>query len=322
MALVFSPGCSFQPDYSITRTESPLPAKTPILITPTIAPLSATFTPFLTPTPLPPTLTPLSKLTPDESINLLFELLKNNGQCLLPCLLGLKPEISSLEMRNFFNQFASVETDEISIDRVRADSGKFNAVGFFVHYDNIYLNLGISSYEEQGQVKRLTLDSSIYKDNSNERLVNAIPWDPKYAEIMSYYLLPQILINHGEPSEIIMLTYRNDRQRPDVTSYPFFLVLLYPNQGFYVKYEMERVTSSAYFLGCPSKSFVDVVVWPPNEDEIYERIVIPTINGEYFSDYKSLGDATSMTIDEFYQRFSNPESQNCIETPIETWPNP
>lgn len=322
MALAFSPGCSFQPDYSITQTESPLPTKTLTLNTPTIISPSATSTPLPTPTPLPPTLTSLPKLTPDESMNLLFELLKNNGQCLLPCLLGLKPEISSSVMRNFFNQFASVNSDEISIDRVRADSGKFNAVGFFVHYDNIYLNLGISSYEEQNQVKRLSLDSSVYKDNSNERLVNSIPWDPKYAEVMNYYLLPQILINYGKPSKIIILTYRSDRQRPDVTSFPFFLVLLYPDQGFYVKYEMERVTSGVNFIGCPSKSFVDVVVWTPNDDEAFESVVKPTINGEYLSDYKSLSDATSLTIEEFYQGFSNPESQICLETPIETWPNP
>lgn len=322
MTLAFSTGCSFQTDYSITQTKIPSPTQRLMLDTPTIVPLLATFTPFPTLTSLPPTLTPHPKLTPEESINLLFELLKNNGECLLPCLLGLQPEISSSEMRNFFNQFASVESDEISIDRGGTDGEKFNAVGFFFRSGDIFLNIGISSYEEQEQVVRLSLDSSVYKDNSSERLVNSIPWDPKYAEVMKYYLPSQILANYGRPSEIIILTYRNDRQRPDVTSYPFFLVLLYPDQGFYVKYEMERVTSGTNFFGCPSKSFVDIVVWPPNEDDIYARIVKPTINGQYLSDYKSLNDVTTMTIDEFYQDFSNPNAENCIETPIEAWPNP
>lgn len=322
MVLVSLVGCSSKPDNLITQTESPSVIITSTLNSPTLTIPSVTFTPFPTPSSLPPTLTPLPKLAPDESVNLLFELLMNNGQCLLPCLLGLKPENSSLEMRNFLNQFASVDSDEISIERVRADGGKFNAVSFFVRYDDIYLNIGVSSYEAQNQIKRLSLDSSVYKDNSNESLVNFLPWDPKYAEVMGYYLLPQMLTTYREPSEVLVLTYRNDRQRPDVTSYPFFLVLLYPDKGFYVKYEMERVVSGANFLGCPSESFVDVVVWTPNDDEVFESIVKPTINGEYFSDYKPLSEATSLTIEGFYQGFSNPENQNCLETPIETWPNP
>jgi len=320
MILALLPRCSFEPEYSITQTKVPLPTKT--LNMPIEIPPSATFTPFPTSILIPPTFTPLPKLTPGESINLLFELLKNNGQCLFPCLLGQKPMISSSEIKNFFNQFVSVDADEISIDKVRADNGKFNAVTFFIHHNTIYLNIGIASYEQDSQIKTLSLDSSVHMDISNQKLVNFHQWDPRYAEVMYYYLLPQILTNYGKPSEVILLTYRNDRQRPDVTSFPFFLVLLYPDQGFYVKYEMERISTGAEFLGCPSKSYVDITVWPPNDNDVYEKIVKPTINGEYLSDYKSLSDAASMTIEEFYQVFSNPDVTECIVTPIEKWPNP
>jgi hypothetical protein len=67
---------------------------------------------------------------------------------------------------------------------------------------------------------------------------------------------------------------------------------------------------------------VSIITWPPNDDEIFHKTVKPTINGEYLSDYKSLTDATSMTMDEFYQVFSNSDNKECIKTPIETWPNP
>jgi len=300
-------GCSA----SVTPTSASVPATMSSIPTLTALPPSATPSPTQTRTPPPPTLTPLPILRePEEIKTKLFELLQNNGGCQLPCLFGYTPGIvSPQEMKNFFNQFANIDSPDMIIDKIKADDG--NSLSFYIRYADNYLNLGISTYENKNQIQALAMD--------------AFPepkWNSHYAEIMNYYLLPQILTNYGEPSEVIILTYRNDRQRPDVTSFPFFLVILYPEQGFYAKYEMERVTSSANFLGCPSKSFVSVVTWPAGNGEIFQTTVQPTINGEYLSDYKSLADATSMTIEEFYQMFSNPNNRECIRTPIETWPEP
>lgn len=300
--------CSSALNQPVTQTHV-LPSTSLLSATPTLLLPSATSSPTETLTPLPSTLTPFPKLTSSEAKTVLFELLLNNGGCRLPCLLGYTPITSHQEMRNFFSQFRITNTPDISISK--AGFGEGSSVIFFIHYLNTYLNIGISTYETKNQVEALGMGA-----------FSQPKWDPYYAEVMQYYMLPQVLTNYGKPSEVILLTYRNDRQRPDVTSFPFFLVLLYPEQGFYMKYEMERVSTGAEFLGCPSKSFVDIVVWPPNDNEVYERIVKPTINGEYLSGYKSLGDATSMTIEEFFQVFSNPNNQECLKTPIETWPNP
>lgn len=308
--LILVVGCAPKANpITVQATVSPLTTNSPIS-TPTSIPPSTTPTLIPASTQLPPTQTSFPTLTADEAKTKLFNLLLENGGCILPCFLGYSPGISSREdVQNFFREFRVKDTPDLSISRTVATDRSI--IGFYIRLTNNYLNIGMSTFENKGRVEVFGMGSFSQPE-----------WELSYAEVMKYYLLPQILINYGKPSEIIILTYRNDRQRPDVTSFPFFLVLLYPNQGFYVKYEMERVTSGTNFLGCPSKSFVDVVVWTPNDDEIFESIVKPTINGEYFSDYKSLSDATSLTIEDFYQGFSNPESQNCLETSIETWPNP
>lgn len=321
--LILMGSCASGANVVATQSAVPPSLTSDITNTPALILPSTTPSPVSTPTQIPPTQTPLPTLAPDEVKIKLFDLLLNNGGCALPCFLGYSPGISTKDdIQNFFGQFGVQDAPDLSISRTAVTARSI--IGFYIRLNNHYLNMGISTYESMGEVKVIEMGSFIQPDNSNpsQRLDNSYTWDLRYAEVMHYYLLQQILAIYGEPSEVIILTYRNDRQRPDVTSFPFFLVLLYPEQGFYVKYKMERITSGINFLGCPSKSFVDVVVWPPNNDKIFEGIVKPTINSEYLSDYKSLSDATSMTINEFHQIFSNPDTTNCIVTPIETWPNP
>ncbi|MBI5352935.1 MAG: hypothetical protein HZB50_09885 [Chloroflexi bacterium] len=307
--LAFLSGCSIVRQH-ILGTSTSTPIDIEFTSIPTFAPPS--ITPVFTPVPAQPASaqTPFPTLTSNEAKTKLFNLLVNNGGCNLPCLIGYSPRISTRQdLQGFFNQFRVADTPDLSVTRSVATDG--SSIGFFIRYTNNYLNMGISTYENKNQIEALGMGTFSQPN-----------WDTYYAETMKYYMLPQILTNYGEPSQVLILTYRNDRQRPDVTTFPFFLVLLYPERGFYVKYEMDRISTGAKFLGCPSKSFVDIVVWSPGDEEVFEKTVKPTINGEYFGDYKSLDKATIMTVEEFYKVFSDPESMECIETSIETWPNP
>jgi hypothetical protein len=308
--LLFSTGCSSAVKPPATQTAVP-PYTELFTATPTLFVPSATSSPTQTqtPIPLPATLTPFPTLTTDEAKKVLFELLLNNGGCRLPCLLGYTPITSHREVQNFFSQFVVTETPDISISKVSVADG--SSVGFFIHLLNTNLNIDISTYETGNRVEALSIGG-----------LSQPKWAPKYAEVMKYYLLPQILTNYGEPSQVLIKTFRNDRQRPDVISWPFFLVLLYPDQGFYLKYEMERVSTGAEFLGCPSKSFVSVGVWPPKNDAIFNKMILVMTNGGDLRGYKSISDAIAMSLEEFYQTFKEPTNTQCIKTTIETWPNP
>jgi hypothetical protein len=47
--------------------------------------------------------------------------------------------------------------------------------------------------------------------------------------------------------------------------------------------------------------------------------VINELNLDYF---KPVEEATSLTLNEFYDTFKNPENTACLETPQELWPGP
>jgi len=308
--VLFSAGCSA----SVTPTSIAVPATMSLTPFPTTLRPSATLSSTPTRTPAPPTLTPLPILgQPEEIKTKLFELLLNNGGCRLPCLLGHTPGIVSLqEMKNFFDQFGLLKTQDMLVRKGTSNDGSLSGVSFYFPYlQDIYLNMHISAYKNGNQVEALAMDAF---PQSN--------WDFYYAEIVNYYLVPQILMNYGEPSQVLVWTIRDDRQRPDVTTAPFFLALLYPDQGFYLQYEMSRETKGANFLGCPSKAFVSVGVWPPKDEMIFNKMMQVMTNGNGLSPYKSIEEAASLTINEFVETYSKASNSSCLVTPIETWPNP
>lgn len=312
MILPLLSGCSFTTDRFETATSIPVPSETWVASLATLPLPSETATVTQIPSPISPTLTPFSKLTSEESVRELFELLENNGDCQLPCLLGYTPGVSTREeMKNFFSQFVSVDSSEIVIDKVRDDDGKWNAVGFYFRHLDVYFDIGLTSYEDA------TLSTAFALDSASRH-----KWHPSYRDTMNYFMLPNILANYGAPSQVSILTYRNDPQRPDITAWPFFLFVLYQDQGFYILYEMNRVSTGVEFRGCPAESFVSIATWSPGDNETFNMLTDATVLGNYLSDYKSISDSTSMDLDDFYQEFSNPDNTTCVDTPIDVWLNP
>lgn len=305
---ILSAGCSA----SVTSASSPMPATMLLTPTSTALPLSATPFPTQTRTPLPPTLTPLPVLRePGDIKTKLLELLQNNGGCQLPCLLGNTPGIVSLqETKNFLEQFGLMEIQDMIVRR--ATLGNLSGISFYFPYSqDAYFDAHISVYKRGNQVEALAMNTA-----------SRPAWDSHYADLLQYYLLSQILTDYGEPAQVLIWTFRNDRSRPDVTTWPFYLVLLYPDRGGYLEYEMERVPSGDKFIGCPSKSFVSVAVWSPGDNEAFYTAVQGMNNGGDLSPYKPIEEVTSLTVEEFHQVFSNPANKDCITTPIEVWPNP
>jgi len=254
----------------------------------------------------------LPRLSPDGSVNVLFELLENNGDCQLPCLLGFTPGISTLEeLENFFGQFVSIDSSEILIDRVADNDGKWSALGFYFLNSDVYFDIGLTYYQDETLTKAMVLDSA-----SRQK------WHPAYRDTMSHFMLQNILADFGVPSQVMILTYPYDPQRSNIVSWPFFLFVLYQERGFYVLYEMNRMSTGAEFRGCPAESFVSIATWSPRDNETFKTLTEATVLGNYLSDYKSIDDSTAMDLDEFFQVFSNPNNVLCIDTPIDAWPKP
>ena len=147
--------------------------------------------------------------------------------------------------------------------------------------------------------------------------------DESFNQTFQYYMLSQMLSNYGQPTQAWLLPFPDEPGRPDIKWHPFSLVLFYEESGIFVEYEMPRETIGNNYVGCPSQAHLSVAVWPPESDVTLEYVVRMggiLINELNMDSFKSVEDATSMTLDEFYTTFREADNSKCIETPISLWP--
>lgn len=257
---------------------------------------------------------------------MVFDLLKNNGGCRLPCLWGLTPGQTSDELLNdFVAQFGNIESSNDYTHVSNFDNG---GVVNITHRENsIQINASLAYYtDEEGSLSFLTLvEYAQFEQEFIDWLnmnVSFIYGDPSFNSALAYYFLPQMLTNYGPPFQVMLAPFPDDPQRPDIKWKPFSLVLIYPDKGIFVEYEMKRESNGVEYYGCPDKSHFRLSTWSPN-GEIY-IISIIQLAGMHMNEltidyYKTLEEATSLSRDEFYQIFGDPHNTQCIKTPISIW---
>jgi hypothetical protein len=155
--------------------------------------------------------------------------------------------------------------------------------------------------------------------------IETIYGEPFFFQVLSYYMLNNLLSEYGPPSTVLIAPFPDDPQYPNEENIPFSIVLFYPEKGILAQYIMPKEKDNGNLTGCPSKvGYVDVVVWNPETNPPLKKIVsmlsgpgINKLNVDYF---KPVDEVTSMTMEEFYQTFEDPESTACLETAKEIWP--
>lgn len=123
--------------------------------------------------------------------------------------------------------------------------------------------------------------------------------------------MPGILSNYGPPSEVWLLPSYGDPIANEEFNRTYSLYLVYEEQHFSVSYKMPKEVIGKNIVGCPWKAaYIDLGIWPPG----YESLI--SLEGTL---WKTIEEATSMTLDEFYQEFRDPANKNCIEAPSNLW---
>lgn len=309
-----------------------MPSTTPEM--PQSAMPSATSTPMKsstatrTPIALTPRSTPRTTLSAVEGKEKILDLIQNYEGCSLPCLWSLTPGETSLQtLRDFTAQFRDIQaTDEIEIEVNEYNDGGSISLVYKKNSIAIINSLGYNINDKTG-IELIALYSYSMEDlgpNPTNQLPTYAPiWgDPAFNQEMSEYLLPSILTNYGEPSQVLLATWRDEPDGEHVDWYPFSLVLLYLDKRIFVEYELPREKAGNSFRGCPSQTHITLAVWPP-ESELKPGYIgekAGSLMTEGTIDYfRTVEEATSMTLDEFYQKFKDPQNTACIETPQELW---
>ncbi len=287
-----------------------------------------TATNFFTPGPFPSltpqtpanrgasTPTPFPFITPENARPVMIDLMKGNGGCELPCLFGLTPGVSSQTSIDAWINFFQGQR----IDNKNIEMGGLGTVIFYneqtrlyVHYSSTYLSLPPGS----------GLENMVFStESSNLQLTETVYDDVADIKIMEYYSLANILQTYGAPSEIWVLPFPTDPIRPDET-YPFSVLLFYPRNHFIVEYVSARQEDSKDYFGCQPTTRINLATWDPDRQKsLVEALVFlgGVANELNIGLFRTLLDATGLTIDEFYKMFSDQGKPECLHTPKSIWP--
>jgi hypothetical protein len=279
-------------------------------------------TPAVTMTPIElPTPTPLPTLPAEEAQKAILDLLEDNGGCRLPCWWGLTPgETSVQEAQTLVERFGAVSIITIFFDNVGGTHLRLTENDFLLDISaNINYDLEIPK-----TIKGLKITTQVNRELEEGGF--EVVWEnPLNAEFLQAYMLPQILTAYGPPSQVFV--YGNVAYGH--ASWPLFeLVLDYADRGFVIWYTVLMEREGDTYLGCMANVYTDLHLWDPDLDYTWAEGVTRTTGGEdseidwLNKHFLPLEEATSLTLDEFYEIFQNPENTSCLETPVEIWPGP
>ena len=107
----------------------------------------------------------------------------------------------------------------------------------------------------------------------------------------------------------------------------FSLVVVYSDLGFLIEYISPSELVDDYLRGCPMEAKLTLWSWDPDNDlSLAEIVVVKPIDRGFTSRsvgyFKPIEEATSMTLDEFYQVFKDPNNVQCLKTPADMWHKP
>lgn len=304
-----------------TKAESPLintsTASPPVLLT-------VTATEIPSPTSSPTTLPTLPTLRPEDAYALLLRMLNENATCRLPCWLDITPGIST--HAEAYQKWAGFLIPSV-------DTANPRRLPYFFQYNQNDFGYGINNFEYNLndevifmtatynlQSNSNTIDSMYIDAHASKVARNGIPkiFDSTiYKEIFNSYLLPSILTKYGQP-ERILLSMEIIESEPTSPDY-FRIWLLYPALGSIIQYWGNAEVENGIIHGCPANTLVSLWLFPPNNAETYQEMLVESMSEPYSAFYKSTEEALGLTQEEFYNQFSKPNSQ-CIESPLDIWP--
>jgi hypothetical protein len=303
--------------------------ESPLINTSTASPpvlLTATATETPSPTSLPTAFPTLPTLLPEDAYALLLRMLNENETCRLPCWLDITPGTSAhIEAYQKWAGFLMPLLNE----------GTPKSYPYDFQYRQNDFGYSINTFEQKYNLndKLVSINPRYYLQSNSDTIdwmaidtqalqvaenrIYTIFESPIYKKILDSYLLPSILTKYGQPEQILlsMEIFEAEPGDPDY----FRIWLLYPALGSIIQYWGNAEVDNGIIHGCPSDTFVSLWLFPPNNAEMYQEMLVESMSEPYSAFYKPTEDALGMTQEEFYNLFSKTNSQ-CIESPLDIWP--
>lgn len=324
ITIVILAGCNSATNAETTQVS---PSATPTLMPAyTITVVTSTLTPVDTITPSPsPTPTNIPTLPAEDARKKLLDLLANNGDCQLPCLWGITPGKST-------NQEAQSVLSSLSgISNIFEIEPKFDLTRGFVlpsfaeGENDLLFNTRVSYLADNQIVSQISFyarEEQIPTD-SNGNWVSRRPIYglSRFIKRVEYYSLSNLLSKQGIPTSVMIASSGPGKNRRGAIL--THIGVFYPDQGIWAQYttlvNAKEVGSS--IISCPVNAHIEMGLYPPGNPNSFYMLLEQTDWGITKNSYKPLEEATSMTVEQFYEIFRNP-TDICIETPTNIWPTP
>ncbi|MCC6569763.1 MAG: hypothetical protein IT315_11055 [Anaerolineales bacterium] len=317
-------GCAQSTESTITSSTT-----TPILMV--SASPTATMPPTLTPTATDaPTLTftptTVSTLPAEDARKRLLELLATNGDCRLPCLWGITPGKSdNQEARTILIPLSSVAEFPPYFDPSKVNGNLLGVISpLYVEGEQHLDSRVVYLYDDNGIVSSIGFEVIEEKVEKDPRDPSGQSWLSKmpildsatFGKRVEYYSLSHVLSEQGIPDSVLIYIPRVEGQ--PIVAGIMEAVLIYSEQGIWVKYTMPMYSKGDIEAGCPANAHIEMTLSPSGSPDNFYKLLDQTDWRQTKGGFKSIEEATSMSIEEFYQMFREPTDQ-CIETPLNLW---
>lgn len=256
---------------------------TPVSSAPMPSPVPPTINPSPTHTFVSSTLTPAATLTADERQTLLKEMLQTNGGCALPCWWGITP--GQTDWQTVRNQFI----------------GYGGFVFEMPHPARPFdYSVDLAFDQKDGVVRFINVRGGVFTGATSEH----------FARDWRRYSLDQVLIRYGEPSQVMLqLTPPMEAGSPA----GYALDIYYDELGIAVRYLALATYEEMMIRACPVFDHITGIdLWlqsPEEEASLVGRAIAP----DEMAYFRPLEEATGMSLETFYDTFSNPDIQVCLE---------
>jgi hypothetical protein len=272
-------------------------------------------------------------ILPDGDANKALKVfIQTNGECRLPCVLGLTPGLTDqVTAESFIGYFANLSGNLSQLSdnlEIYANTGYSDRGGviFTLWENDKYVVFGLGYSLNQGKIAHI--------DVFGEALQKGDDWaqklfgDPLFDDVLSSFTVTNILRTYGPPQQIWVMPFPDDPEYPTPPLYTFNFILVYPDDGFLVEYRTERTQQDDYYVGCPTKAYsLAISAWDPKSPITLMEAVqgFSSVNGASIYNinrFRPIDDVTSFNIANFYSTFVAPDSDECVQSFQRLWATP
>lgn len=307
------------------RTEAPLYPATPSVSSTNLSnlvTLTPTFTSIATDTSMS-TITPtaIPTLSAEQANERLLDLLSNNGGCRLPCLWGIIPGTSTpQEAQNILLPLSGISSN------ILTPKSHFNFDHGSVYPAYVEGDLMLQTEARYQSDNQIVSRIDFYARQEKKFVPSTGGWgllsifdSTTFGKRVAYYSLAHLLSEQGIPDSVLIGAEGISGSYPQIGG--FKVILLYPEQGIWVRYTMQVLEPTGGKLrGCPENAHIEMELFPSGNASSFSTSVQQT-HPEVSEGDKPLDEATAMSLEQFYETFRQP-TDKCIETPAKLWPAP